>query len=400
MSRKSSKRGSRNSQLSIGSIILLVVIIAAVLWLTRTQDKGTPPPDPGLNQAGALANSIGKPEPIAMDFQGCPPSGDGGDPALNTLKNRIDETTWQPTTISAVLALNWPKSIEGKPRSRWSPAEAQDIAQHEGTPVQLEGYLVQAKKMSPETCNCHSVGQVDYHIWLVDEPSKDRDQSVVIETTPRVRTYHPEWDLSTMSDLARRKERVRISGWLLMDPEHPDQIGKTRGTIWEIHPVMQIETFSGGAWRPLDDGSTGIRAQGEVAQTVPPITPEAIATMPPATDKSVQDNTTVQITSVFADGKKTNEPDEYVEIKNTGTEPVDITDWVLQDNTAEDLFKWESYVIQPGASIRVYTNEVNQKTGGFSLGTKRPVWANRGDVAELYDVDKVLISRYAYGDKK
>ncbi|HVF98269.1 MAG TPA: lamin tail domain-containing protein [Chloroflexia bacterium] len=399
MGRKPSKRRSKRSRVSF-SLIAVLIVIGVVLVVTRFGGSSAPPPDPGVSEEGVLANSIGKPEPIAMDFQGCPPSGDGGDPALNTLKNRVDETQWQPTTVAAIMALDWPKSIEGKSRSRWTPADAQAIAQHEGTPVQLEGYLVQAKKMSPETCNCHSVEHVDYHIWMVDEAGKDRAQSIVIETTPRVRTHHPDWGLRAMSDLARSKERVRISGWLLMDPEHPDQIGKTRGTIWEIHPVMQIETFSGGAWRPLDDGSTGVRAQGEVAQTVPPVTPEVIATMPPLNDRDVQDNTTVQIVTVFADGKKTNEPDEYVELQNTGAEPVDITDWVLQDNTAEDLYKWEGYVIQPGASIRVYTNEVHQATGGFSLESKRPVWANRGDVAELYDADKVLISRYAYGDKK
>ena len=395
-------RKGRNNRTKLSfSVIALIVLVVVVLVATRLQgNSSNPPPDPGLNQAGVLANSIGKPEPIAMDFEGCPPSGDGGDPALNTLKNRVDETQWQPTTITAIVGLHWPRSIEGRPRARWSPADANEIAQHEGTPVQLEGYLVQAKKMSPETCNCHSVEQVDYHIWMVDEPGKDRDQSIVIETTPRVRAHHPAWALRKMQELARSKEKVRISGWLLLDPEHPDQIGQTRGPNWEIHPVMQIETFSGGAWRPLDDGSTGVRAQGEVAQTAPPVTPEAVATMPPPSDRGVQDNTTVQIITVLADGKKTNEPDEYAEIKSTGAEPVDITDWVLQDNTAEDLFKWEGYVMQPGESIRVYTNEVHQDTGGFSLNSGRPVWANRGDVAELYDADKVLISRYAYGDKK
>lgn len=371
-----------------------------VAFLLTRNDNQQPPPDPALSQPGALSNAIGKPEPVALDFEGCPPSGDGGDPVLNTLKNRVDETTWQPTTISALLTLDWPESIEGRSRARWSDADAQAIARYEGTPVQVEGYLVQAKKMSPETPNCHSVEHVDYHIWMVDDPSKDRAQSVVIETTPRVRVSHSQWHLRRMQDLARTKERVRISGWLMMDPEHPDQIGKTRGTIWEIHPVMQIETFSGGEWRPLDSGSTGVRSQGEVAQTAPAVTPEAVATMPPRSDTEVQDNTTVQVVSVLADGAKANEPDEYVEIQNTGNEPVDITDWVLQDNSAEDLYKWESYVMQPGESIRVYTNEEHPDTGGFSLFSGRPVWANRGDVAELYDADKVLVSRYAYGDKR
>ena len=43
-----------------------------------------------------------------------------------------------------------------------------------------------------------------------------------------------------------------VSGWLMLDPEHPDQVGKTRGTIWEIHPVMRMEVEQQGRWVPLD----------------------------------------------------------------------------------------------------------------------------------------------------
>ena len=50
----------------------------------------------------------------------------------------------------------------------------------------------------------------------------------------------------------KKDQRVRISGWLMLDPEHPDQVGKTRGTIWEIHPIMQIEVNQNGQWTPLD----------------------------------------------------------------------------------------------------------------------------------------------------
>lgn len=381
-------------------ILLAVVVVAAVIAVALRMNSGNPGSIITGNTSGRLANDLGKPKPVSTDFQGCPPSGDGGDPALNTLKNRIDEGQWQPTTVAALLALDWPKSIEYQSRARWSTSDAEQIAQHEGTPVQVEGYLVSAKKMSPETCNCHSVAYVDFHVWMVDDPNKDRDQSVVVEVSPRVRSYHNEWTLKRIQDAASRHDKVRISGWLLMDPEHPDQIGKTRGTIWEIHPIMQIETMSGGSWRPLDNGSTGVSAGPAVAQTIPPVTPGHVATMPPASDRQVQDNATVQIMGVHADGTGSIEPDEYVEIKNTGSEPVDITDWVLQDATGKDLYKWENYTMQPGAAIRVYTNETHPESGGFNLHSGRPVWNNSGDIAELYDVDKQLISRYAYGNKK
>jgi hypothetical protein len=379
-------------------LLLVIVGVAAFLLLSR---RGQQPGSATTAGNSVLSGQIAKPKPIANTFKGCPPSGDGGDPVLNTLKNRIDEAQWQPTTISDLLALRWPPSIENRPRSRWTLQDREQVALYEGTPVQVEGYLVEAKKMSPETCNCHSVAYVDYHVWMVDELSKGRDQSLVLEVSPRVQVFHPQWTLDQIRRLARSKERVRISGWLLMDPEHPDQIGKTRGTIWEIHPIMQIETRILGGWTPLDDGTTGVSSSPAAAQTVPPITPADTATQPPRSNAQTQNNKSVQITDIFFDGKKGSaEPDEYVELKNSGDQPVDMTDWELQDPSGSNEFKWESFVLRPGATIRVYTNEVHPESGGFSFSATRAIWANSGDVAELYDADKLLVSRYAYGKSK
>jgi hypothetical protein len=387
----------KKNSLNLIVIVIFIVIVAAVVAIIVWQSRPVPsiPVDPN-----ALSAQVAKPRPVTDYFEGCPPSGSGGDPVLNTLKNRIDEGAWASTTISEVLSLAWPEAIEYQSRTRWSPADAAAVAQYEGAPLQLEGYLLSAKKMSPESCNCRSVEHVDYHIWLADDPNKDRAQSVVIEITPRVQVHHPEWTSSRLQQLVRNRERVRISGWLLMDPEHPDQIGKTRGTIWEIHPVMQIETRGLGGWQPLDNGTTGISSAPAVAQTAPPVTPDPTATTPPVGDRNVQDNSTVQITHIEFDGSTRNEPDEYVEITNNGNEPVDITDWELQDTSGSREYKWEQHTLQPGASIRVYTNEVHSDTGGFSFGSGQPLWRNGGDVAELYDADRQLVSRYAYGDRE
>ena len=55
-----------------------------------------------------------------------------------------------------------------------------------------------------------------------------------------------------MGQIVKKKQRVRISGWMMLDPEHPDQVGKTRGSIWEIHPIMKIEVNQNGSWVDLD----------------------------------------------------------------------------------------------------------------------------------------------------
>ncbi|MGA7733083.1 MAG: lamin tail domain-containing protein [Chloroflexia bacterium] len=364
-------------------------------WLAAQPTATAPPPGTPI-----FGTDLGKPKPVVDYYKGCPPSGDGGDPLLNTLKNRIDETTWEPVTAQTLLSIPWPEAIEGRPRSRWSEADKEEVARYEGTPIQLEGYLISAKKQGPETCNCRSVEDVDFHIWLAAGADIGRESSVVIETTPRVMAVHPQWTISRINTIARNKERVRISGWVMMDPEHPDQIGKTRGTIWEIHPVMQIETMQFGEWTPLDSGTTGIRAS--IGGDTPlDITPVPTATTPPVSDTTVQNNKVVRITTIFYDGTQgREEPDEYVAITNTGAEPVEITDWELQDTTGQAEYKWESYSMQPGQTIRVYTNKTDLAPGEFSFHASRAIWSNSGDIAELYDPDKELVSRYAYGNKR
>ena len=65
---------------------------------------------------------------------------------------------------------------------------------------------------------------------------------------------HSNWDISTMQTLLDNRPKVRISGWLLLDPFHPDHITKgIRGTLWEIHPIMEIEVQQNGQWIKLDD---------------------------------------------------------------------------------------------------------------------------------------------------
>jgi hypothetical protein len=95
----------------------------------------------------------------------------------------------------------------------------------------------------------------DIHVWLNKQPveGKDRTQAVVAEVTPRLKPEHRNWTQGTLRQLAGQRKQVRISGWLLLDQEHPEQLGKTRGTLWEIHPIMQIEVQQDDTWVPLDN---------------------------------------------------------------------------------------------------------------------------------------------------
>ena len=105
------------------------------------------------------------------------------------------------------------------------------------------------------------------------------------------------------------------------------------------------------------------------------------------------------ISKVFFDGLvPQTESDEYVEIKNRGNEPVDLAGWVLVNaSQGYPSFTFPTYVIQPGESVRVYTNEVHPEYGGFSFGSSEAVWNNDDpDTAALFNFQGEEVFRRSY----
>jgi hypothetical protein len=180
--------------------------------------------------------------PLVADGESsCPPQGDATDSrsrTLNLLKNRTEApASYESVTVPELLAL---------------PSAAAD-----SRGIVLEGFIVTAKQAGPESANCHSQRDLDFHVSIAADAATDpratqvaRAQSVIVEPTPwtqRTLGLH----LRILQKLARDGARVRIYGWQMFDPQHPDQLGRTRGTLWEVHPVTGIDVWSGGAWRPL-----------------------------------------------------------------------------------------------------------------------------------------------------
>lgn len=213
-----------------------------------------------LAPAGVSAAHRGTPHPAPAvgTFEGCPPRGIGGDPNLNYLKNRVDEpATAESWTIHRVLDLPHPPGVGRRHRARWPATSTDIIVKYEGAPVRVTGYLIRQKKQGPESTNCGSSTYVDWHWWITVRRGQIQAQSVVAEPTPRVMVNHPKWRSAILRTNKRYDEgeepRVRITGWLLFDQEHPEQLSEHRGTLWEIHPVTNIEIWTGSRWIDLDE---------------------------------------------------------------------------------------------------------------------------------------------------
>lgn len=111
----------------------------------------------------------------------------------------------------------------------------------------------------------------------------------------------------------------------------------------------------------------------------------------------------VQITNISYKGtSKRTEADEYVEIGNRGGSPADLSGYALHSagGVGQKFVFAAGTRLEPGQSLRVYTNKLDAQTGGFSYQSKTAIWNNEGDVGTLVDAAGKLVSSYAYGKKR
>jgi hypothetical protein len=214
---------------------------------------------PSAQPETAISETWEKPAPNKTTFKGadgdCPWNGDGGDPDTFVRKNRSDvPTAYHDVKWEAIHDLPFPKD---KPlRKNWSPEHIGEIGQYEGAAVRAIGYIVAVKPQggNEEGTNCRfsKVSETDIHIAIVGEAGDGERDSVVVETTPRFLKAHPKWTKATLVQYANQDIPVRISGWLMLDPDHRAHLNKYRHTLWEIHPITAIEVLDSGQWKSID----------------------------------------------------------------------------------------------------------------------------------------------------
>ncbi|MDP9104620.1 MAG: hypothetical protein M3N49_01680 [Candidatus Eremiobacteraeota bacterium] len=148
---------------------------------------------------------------------------------------------------AAVLSL-----ISGGAPRKSSPTLLTDSGSARITAASVIGYLAVddvvsgARKSGKETPNCGGSAGFDFHIWLVQSKGQPRSTAAIVEMTPRWQATNSTWKVAMLEKLANDGTQVRVTGWILFDPEHPDEVGKTRGGQWEIHPVTKFEYDAGG----------------------------------------------------------------------------------------------------------------------------------------------------------
>jgi len=87
---------------------------------------------------------------------------------------------------------------------------------------------------------------------------------------------------------------------------------------------------------------------------------------------------------------------EYVTIANASADPVDVTGWVLRDESSHNRYRFDGLTMRPGASVTVRTG-CGVDTGDTVFWcSDRPIWSNGGDTAILQDRNGTVVARRAY----
>ncbi len=160
----------------------------------------------------------------------------------------------------------------------------------------------------------------------------------------------------------------------------------TNGKVYDVRPEKQLPPVKSSSVSPSPT-------------LTPTPTPAPSPSSTPSSTPTPSTVTNVKITKVFYDGLvPRTESDEYVEITNLGNEPVDLKGWVVKDiSEGYPVLTFPSYILQPGKSLRVYTNEIHPEYGGFSFGSGKAVWNNTSpDTAALFNAQGQEVSRKSY----
>ena len=119
----------------------------------------------------------------------------------------------------------------------------------------------------------------------------------------------------------------------------------------------------------------------------------------------------ITITSINYDGQvpKT-ESDEYITLTNNSKTPIDISGYyvyVATTGTQGPTFTFPNKssnskqqkggtVLEAGQSVRIYTNEIHKESGGYSFGSGKAIWSNKGGLAVLKDGSGKKIGEFKY----
>jgi micrococcal nuclease len=92
-----------------------------------------------------------------------------------------------------------------------------------------------------------------------------------------------------------------------------------------------------------------------------------------------------------------NKNDEWVDLTNTGTGAIDMTGWVLKDESSTHRYRFPSgFTLEAGSQVRVFTGCGTDSASELYWCSDSAVWNNDGDTAFLLDNTGNIVDSRSY----
>jgi competence protein ComEC len=153
-------------------------------------------------------------------------------------------------------------------------------------------------------------------------------------------------------------------------------------------------------WRTDRSGSILVISDGSSLSVIPQIATfqsflPVVVRMLSSTVTPTPITPQISIQAIFFDGAGSFEPDEYVELENNGSVPVNLQSWTLADK-AGHTFTFPLLTMQANQVCRVYTNQDHPESCGLNYHSNSSIWNNSGDCAYLKNASALLVSSFCY----
>lgn len=106
--------------------------------------------------------------------------------------------------------------------------------------------------------------------------------------------------------------------------------------------------------------------------------------------------TVADINADAAGDDRENLNDEYVVFENTGSDPLDLSGWTVEDEVGQTYTVPEGTTLDPGATVTLHTGSGEDTETDLYWGSGSPIWNNGGDTVIVRMPDGTVVIEEAY----
>lgn len=230
--------------------------------------------------------------------------------------------------------------------------------------------------------------------------------TIVLSNGERVRYLGinaPEKGQPSSTEATRANERL-VAGKkvkLEFDVQTRDRYGRLLAYVWVGDTMINEEIVREG-WAVSETIQPNVKYQDQILQAQKEAR-NACRGLWEGICHPKANSSCIRIVNINADAPgndNSNKNGEWIEIKNTCSDPISMNGWLIKDNSASNKYRFGDFTLEGGKSVIIYsgygTDTQDKLYWANYQHNKYAIWNNTGDHAFLYDAQGKLMDDYQY----